>query len=141
MRLRVPTLLIALLLLGTLPCAIVAEDLTADTDSGKKLLAEGDDLADHGKTTDAVIQYKRAFEQLLPGMRKLPFKHEVSRDVTPREELKAVLIKEIDEEMTEEAKCFLLPRTCGTGSIPCRRPDDPGSVGKELWFPFRTLNS
>ena len=47
-----------------------------------------------------MLQYKRAFEQLLPGMRKLPFKHEVNRDVTPREELKAVLIKEIDEEMT-----------------------------------------
>jgi len=100
MRLRVPTLALGLLLLVALPRAILAEDLKADIDTGKKLLAEGDDLADQGKTTDAVLQYKRAFEQLLPGMRKLPFKHEVNRDVTPREELKAVLIKEIDEEMT-----------------------------------------
>ncbi len=104
MRLRVPTCLISrlfvLALLFAPPRAIFAEDLKADTDTGKKLLAEGDGLADQGKTTDAVLQYKRAFEQLLPGMRKLPFKHEVNRDVTPREELKAVLIKEIDEEMT-----------------------------------------
>ena len=39
---------------------------------GKKLLAEGDALADKGETTEAVIRYKRAFEQLLPGMRKTP---------------------------------------------------------------------
>ena len=104
MRLRVATLAPGLLLLPLLLIALphvgFADDLKADTDAGKKLLAEGDELADQGKTTDAVLQYKRAFEQLLPGMRKLPFKHEVNRDVTPREELKAVLVKEIDEEMT-----------------------------------------
>jgi hypothetical protein len=77
-----------------------ADDLKADLDTGKKLLTEGDALADQGKTTEAVIEYKRAFEQLLPGMRGLAFKQEVKRDVTPREELKALLIKEIDEEMT-----------------------------------------
>src|SRR4051812_14745228 len=67
------------------------ENLPADRTTGKKLLAEGDALADKGNTTEAVISYKRAFEQLLPGMRRLPFKHEVNRDVTAREDLKAML--------------------------------------------------
>ena len=71
-----------------------------DVAAGKALLAEGDDAADKGETTEAVIRYKRAFEKLLPGMRKLPFKHEVKRDVTAREDLQALLVKEIDEEMT-----------------------------------------
>jgi hypothetical protein len=68
--------------------------------TGTRLLGEGDTLADGGKFTEATIQYKAAFEQLLPGLRKLPFKHEVKRDVTPREDLKALLIKEIDSEIT-----------------------------------------
>jgi hypothetical protein len=86
--------------LAAIPGPGAADDLKPDLDEGKKLLAEGDEAADNGKTTDAVIHYKRAFEQLLPGMRKLRFKHEVKRDVTAREDLKAVLVKEIDEEMT-----------------------------------------
>jgi hypothetical protein len=105
MRLRlVLPLVLGLIVILTAPRAPVAaaEDLPADVDTGKKLLAEGDALADQGKTTDAVISYKRAFEQLLPGMRHLPFKNEVKRDVTAREDLKALLLKEIDEEMTPE---------------------------------------
>ncbi|MDR3637722.1 MAG: hypothetical protein P4L84_28200 [Isosphaeraceae bacterium] len=82
------------------PNVAAVADLKPDLAEGKKLLSEGDELADKGKSTDAVIRYKRAFEQLLPGMRKLRFKHEVKRDVTAREDLKAVLVKEIDEEMT-----------------------------------------
>jgi hypothetical protein len=76
------------------------DDLPASTSRGKELLAEGDKLADGKQTTEAVLKYKLAFEQLLPGIRKLHFKHEVKRDVTNREDLKAVLLKEIDEEMT-----------------------------------------
>jgi hypothetical protein len=103
MRLRVSSCLaLGLLLFSVLPRGAGADDLKADTGDGKKLLTEGDALADQGKTTDAVIRYKRAFEQLLPGMRKLPFKHEVKRDVTAREDLKALLVKEIDEDMTAE---------------------------------------
>jgi hypothetical protein len=78
----------------------LAQSLKADIAAGKKLLEEGDAKADKGETTEAVVLYKRAFEKLLPGMRKLPFKNEVKRDVTPREDLRVVLIKEIDEEMT-----------------------------------------
>ncbi len=74
--------------------------LKADSNAGKKLLNEGDALADRNKPNEAVIQYKRAFEQILPGLRGLSFRHEVKRDVTPREDLKALLIKEIDEQMT-----------------------------------------
>ena len=46
------------------------------------------------------MKYKQAFEQLLPGLRQLKFKYEVKRDVTNREDMKAMLLKEIDEEMT-----------------------------------------
>ncbi len=67
---------------------------------GTKLLAEGDRLADQGQYTEAVIRYKRAMEELLPGLRKIPFKHEVKRDVTKRENMKALILKEIDEDMT-----------------------------------------
>jgi hypothetical protein len=103
MRLCVSSyLLLGLLAFSVLPPGLRADDLKADTGDGKKLLSEGDTLADEGKTTDAVIRYKRAYEQILPGMRKLPFKHEVKRDVTAREDLKAVLVKEIDEEMTAD---------------------------------------
>ena len=67
---------------------------------GTALLEEGDRLADLGQFTEAVIRYKRAMEKLLPGLRKIPFKHEVKRDVTKRENMKALILKEIDEDMT-----------------------------------------
>jgi hypothetical protein len=100
MRPRVSTRFLLGILLSVLPRAATADDPKADIEAGKKLLAEGDALADKGETTEAVIRYKRAFERLLPGMRKVPFKHEVKRDVTAREDMKAMLIKEIDAEMT-----------------------------------------
>jgi hypothetical protein len=100
MRPRVSTRFLLGILLSVLPRTATADDPKADIEEGKKLLAEGDALADKGETTEAVIRYKRAFERLLPGMRKVPFKHEVKRDVTAREDMKAMLIKEIDAEMT-----------------------------------------
>ncbi len=77
-----------------------AEDLKADIEAGKALLAEGDAKADAGDTTEAVIRYKAAFEQLLPGLRGLPFHREVKRDVTAREDLRKVIVGEIDEDQT-----------------------------------------
>jgi hypothetical protein len=70
--------------------------------AGTKLLAEGDKLADDGKPAEAVIRYKRAFEKILPHLRHIPFKHEVKRDVTKREAMKAMLLKEFDEDMTPQ---------------------------------------
>ncbi len=100
MRPRVSPRFLLGVLLTVLPRTATADDPKADVVEGKKLLAEGDALADKGETTEAVVRYKRAFERLLPGMRKIPFKHEVKRDVTAREDMKAMLIKEIDSEMT-----------------------------------------
>ena len=77
-----------------------AADLPASTTDGRKLLTAGDDLADAGNSTDAVIRYKEAFEQLLPGLRHLAFQFEVKRDITNRDDLKNVLLKELDEEQT-----------------------------------------
>lgn len=77
-----------------------AADLEADASVGRKLLTEGDALADKGETTEAQLCYKRAFEQLLPGMRKIAFRSEVKRDMTLRADLKDVLLKELDEDKT-----------------------------------------
>ena len=78
------------------------DDLPASPQRGKELLAEGDALADKKEPNEAVLKYKLAFEQLLPGIRQLNFKSEVKRDVTRREDLKAFLLKEIDEEITPQ---------------------------------------
>ncbi len=93
--------LLGLALLAPTPPTL-AEELKADVEAGKKLLDEGDALADKDRPNEAVVRYKRAFEQLLPGIRKIAFHHEVKRDVTAREDLRALLIKEIDEETTPE---------------------------------------
>src|SRR5271157_6654947 len=78
------------------------DEIDASMKAGIKLLAEGDQLADEGKPGEAVIRYKSAFEQLLPRLRRIPFKHEVKRDVTKREQLKAMLLKEFEEDQTPE---------------------------------------
>jgi hypothetical protein len=93
--------LAGLLLLGG--TAARADDPPApksDREAGLALLKQGDAEADAGRTTDAVVRYKEAYEKLLPGLRKLPFKHEVKRDVTRREAMQEVLRKEIDLDMT-----------------------------------------
>ena len=77
-----------------------AEDRPASSADGIKLLAEGDRLADEKNPTEAVLRYKLAFEQLLPGLRQLPFRAEVKRDVTNRQDLQALLLKELDEDQT-----------------------------------------
>ena len=43
---------------------------------------------------------ERLREASCPGSGKIPFKHEVKRDVTKREAMKAMLLKEFDEDMT-----------------------------------------
>ena len=100
-------LLVALALLSRSGGAFAAEPTPepgpapeADPDRGRALLAEGDRLADDGDPAEAAIRYQQAFERILPGLRRIPFQHEVRRDVTPREELRAYLVREIDEEMT-----------------------------------------
>jgi hypothetical protein len=96
-----PALMI-LAVLSAMPRPASGRDEDPPVRAGTKLLAEGDGLADQGQTTEAVIRYKRAFEKILPELRKIPFLHEVKRDVTKRENLKALLMKELDEDMTPE---------------------------------------
>ena len=98
--LRLVVLLIAAAGLVSTSGRLSAADELASIKAGKALLKEGDALADKGDPSEAVIRYKKAFEILLPAMRKLPFKSEVRRDVTAREDMKAMLIKEIDADMT-----------------------------------------
>ena len=94
-----PLLLVVAIVL--VPCS----GMGADDDvirQGTQMLSEGDRLAEHGQFTDAVIQYKRGMEKLLPELRKIPFKHEVKRDVTKRENMRALILKEIDEDTTPQ---------------------------------------
>jgi hypothetical protein len=100
MRLRptsplLPALAAALFLLG-----VARGDDIPDVESGVGLLKTGDDLADQGKPNDAQLRYKEAFEKILPRLRGIPWVHEVRRDVTRREKLQDMLLKEFEEEMT-----------------------------------------
>ena len=98
---RFPWIFAVLTALAVAPVAISAEKpLPADSAKGRDLLKQGDALADKKQTTEAVLQYKLAFEQLLPGMRKVKFKEIVKRDVTAREALGALLLKEFETDMT-----------------------------------------
>jgi hypothetical protein len=108
------------------PASGRCDEIDAATKAGTKLLSEGDRLADEGKPGEAVMRYKSAFEQLLPRLRKIPFKHEVKRDVTKREQLKAMLLKEFEEDQTPEEfyanemamKAFgLVPRSLNLKSL------------------------
>jgi hypothetical protein len=100
MRLLQVSLALALSIAALVPGSGRGDDSAVR--QGTALLDEGDRLADQGQFTEAVIRYKRAMEKLLPGLRKIPFKHEVKRDVTKRENMKALILKEIDEDMTPE---------------------------------------
>jgi hypothetical protein len=100
---REPRLLVAFLTTLVLLFAAPGRADEADTlKAGTKLLEAGDRLADDGKPSEAQLRYKNAFEKLLPRLRKIPFKHEVKRDVTKREAMKAMLLKEFDEDMTPQ---------------------------------------
>jgi hypothetical protein len=92
----------ALALLGAIPGRGLAQDGASSIRAGTRLLAEGDRLADEGQFTEAVIRYKRGFERILPELRRIPFKHEVKRDVTRREDMKALILKELDADLTPE---------------------------------------
>src|SRR4051812_41524598 len=102
MRLLLATGITALTLSGALATSGRADDAVSSIRAGTKLLEEGDRLADRAQFTEAVIRYKRGFERILPELRKIPFKHEVKRDVTRRENMKALILKELDEDMTPE---------------------------------------
>lgn len=99
------TLMLGLSLLPLVPARAGANDdppPDAVIQVGKQLLKEGDAQADRGQSTDAELTYQRAMEKLLPGIRRLPFKHEVKRDVTARDAIRDYLVKEMAEEQTPE---------------------------------------
>ncbi|AMV39456.1 hypothetical protein [Planctomyces sp. SH-PL62] len=87
---------LALLLVGSSR----GQDIHPDVKAGTDLLHVGDGLADQGNSNDAQLRYKEAFEKILPRLRRIPFKHEVKRDVTKREKLQDMLLKEFEEDMT-----------------------------------------
>lgn len=74
----------------------------ANRELGLRFLQEGDELADQGRINDAQLKYKEAFEQILPGMRRINFLREVGVDVTERVKLADFLLDEFNEQMTPE---------------------------------------
>jgi hypothetical protein len=96
--------LVAILTLAAQAVAARADEPAgrSDLEAGLVLLKQGDQQADEGKTTDAEILYQQAMEKLLPGIRRLPFKTTVKRDVTPREKIREYMLKEIEEDETPE---------------------------------------
>lgn len=100
---------ICLVLSLCLPACVHAQAVVDDAPPsglavGLGWITKGNALADSGKTTEAEIAYQQAMEALLPGLRGLPFKHTVKRDVTPREKIRDYLQKELEEEMTPEER-------------------------------------
>jgi hypothetical protein len=93
---------LALVVVCGIPAIGLADDKAPTIRDGTRMLDEGDRLADKQQYADAVIRYKRGFEAILPHLRRIPFLHEVKRDVTKREHLKTLLLKELDEDMTPE---------------------------------------
>ena len=102
MHRRSASALVILAILLAMPRPSSGDDKGPPVRAGTTLLEEGDRLADQGQTTEAVIRYKRGFEKILPELRKIPFLNEVKRDVTKRENLKAIILKELEEDMTPE---------------------------------------
>ncbi len=97
-----PSLSLLLILAVSIPIGLAAAEDRADVKAGLDLLKTGDDLADEGKPNDAQIRYKEAFEKILPRLRGIPFRHEVKRDVTKREKLQDMLLKDFEQDMTPE---------------------------------------
>ena len=70
MRIRSAAGVLSLALLCVAPIPGRAADKGSSIREGTRLLEEGDRLADKGQYTDAVIRYKRAFESILPQLRR-----------------------------------------------------------------------
>ncbi|MCA9177883.1 MAG: hypothetical protein KDB14_25625 [Planctomycetales bacterium] len=71
------------------------------------LLAEGDELADAKKYTEALVAYKRAYELILPEVRKRPFRREVAPRIMKRPALQQYMAKEFASKMTPQELLFL----------------------------------
>lgn len=80
----------------------VAHQPDAQVSSGLALIRSGDALADSGKYNEAQIRYHEAMERILPSVRRLPLRHPVKRDETPRERLGKVLVDEWEKDVTPE---------------------------------------
>ena len=76
--------------------------LTQQVESGLELIRSGDALADSGKVNEAQIRYHEAMKRILPSVRRLPLKHPVKRDETPREQLGKVLVDEWEKDVSPE---------------------------------------
>ncbi|MBI3461962.1 MAG: hypothetical protein HY000_02740, partial [Planctomycetes bacterium] len=76
----------------------------------KKLLAEGDRLADKEDYAGALLRYKEAYEQIVPKLRGLRFKESVNPGLMTREQLQKYMVELVTEELPEE-KMVLMDRS------------------------------
>lgn len=95
-------LLAALLALCAGPLAADEPKLALDPRPFEEILAEGDALADKRDYTNALIQYKNAYEKWVSDVRGLPFKESVRPKLMDRVALQKEMIRLVNEEITDE---------------------------------------
>jgi hypothetical protein len=72
-----------------------------------ELLRRGDQLADQQEYSTALISYKQAYEQILPGLRRLKFRREVAPRIMKRPQLQQYLAAEFAKAMSAQERRFL----------------------------------
>ena len=90
-----------------LACLLMAPPLAAQEapekpPAAEELLSRGDQLAAKKDYAGALLQYKDAYEQIVPELRGLTFKQKVTPKLMTREQLKKRMAELIDEEFTDE---------------------------------------
>jgi hypothetical protein len=87
---------------GAVARAAADETPQAEQKKPTELLAEGDRLADEKKYSEALLQYKRAYESIVPQLRGLDFKEPVDPSLMKRAELQKRMVELVAEEIPED---------------------------------------
>ncbi len=96
-----------------LDIAAAAEPLPAQA-----LLRRGDQAADRGRYDQALKHYQRAYEILVPRLRKLPFRRPVQARLMNRRQVREYMEKEFREEFTPEELYFFDRSLKALGAAP-----------------------
>ncbi len=98
------------ILVGAMPIRLLAQEDPApatapaekEARTASELLALGDQLAADKKYDEALLRYKDAYEQLVPRVRKRPFKHPVTPRLMKRSEMREYMLKEMKTQISDE---------------------------------------
>lgn len=78
-----------------------------DVNAADSLLGDGDKLAEKKKYDDALLEYKRAYEQIVPMLRGLPFRSPVEPKLMSRTELQQYMQQEMEKEVDKDEQRLL----------------------------------